>query len=81
MRASSFAVSTLTVHMETDNNDNKARIASLYRALTMHDPEKILSVPEEDEENISTRDAIRQEMADLIETTKTLTLLSSKTTG
>ena len=34
------------------------RIASQYRILTMHDPE-ILSVLEADDENISTRDALR----------------------
>ena len=45
----------LSAHMETDDNDNEARIASQYRILTMHDPE----VPEADDENISTRDALR----------------------
>jgi hypothetical protein len=40
------------------DNDNEALIASQYRILTMHDP-KILSVPEADDENISTRDALR----------------------
>ena len=48
--------------MQTDDNDNdnEARIASIYHMLTMHDPE-ILSVPEDDEnnENISTRDALK----------------------
>ena len=74
----------LNAHMETDDNDNEARIASQYRILTMHDPE-ILSVPEADDENISTRDALRapdaeqfkvailKEATDLIDTTKTLT--------
>jgi len=36
-------VEQLNAHMETDDNDNEARIASLYRTLTIHDPE-ILSV-------------------------------------
>jgi hypothetical protein len=53
----------LSAHMQTDDNDNEARIASLYRILTMHDPE-ILSVPEADDENISTRDALRAPDAD-----------------
>jgi hypothetical protein len=46
--------------MQTVDNDNEARIASIYHMLTMHDPE-ILSVPEDDEnnENISTRDALK----------------------
>ena len=48
----------LNAHMETDDNDNEARIASIYRILTMHDPE-ILSVPDADDENISTRDALK----------------------
>ena len=43
----------LSAHMQIDDNDNEVRIASLYRILTMHDPE-ILSVPEADDENIST---------------------------
>ncbi len=72
----------LNAHMETDDNDNEARIASQYRMLTMHDPE-FLTVPEADDENISTRDAlkapdaeqfkeaIRKEVTDLIDTTKT----------
>ncbi len=47
----------LNAHMETDDNDNEARIASQYRMLTMHDPE-FLTVPEADDENISTRDAL-----------------------
>ena len=80
-------IEQLNAHMETDDNDNEARIASIYRTLTIHDPE-ILSVPEEDEENISTRDAlnaydaekfkvaIEKEVTDLIETTGTLTPLS-----
>ena len=46
----------LNAHMETDDNDNEARIASQYRMLTMHDSE-FLTVPEADDENISTRDA------------------------
>jgi hypothetical protein len=29
----------INAHMETDDNDNEARIASQYRMLTMHDPE------------------------------------------
>ena len=76
----------LSAHMETDDNENEARIASQYRILTMHDRE-ILSVPEADDENISTRDALKapdaeqfkvaiiKEVNDLIETTKTLTPL------
>eukprot|EP01036_Dinobryon_divergens_P061782 gene61782-biopygen27670 len=73
-------IEQLNAHMETDDNDNEARIASIYRTLTIHDPE-ILSVPEEDEENISTHAekfevAIRKEVTDLIETTGTLTPLS-----
>ena len=79
----------LNAHMETDDNDNEARIASQYRMLTMHDPE-ILSVPEADDENISTRDAlkapdaeqfkeaIRKEVSDLIDTTKTLYPMSEQ---
>ena len=73
----------LNAHMETYDNDNEARIASQYRMLTMHDP-KFLTIPEADDENISTRDAlkapdakqfkeaIRKEVTDLIDTTKTL---------
>jgi hypothetical protein len=41
-------IEQLNAHMETDDNDNEARIASIYRTLTIHDPE-VLSVPEEDE--------------------------------
>ena len=46
--------------MQTDDNDNEARIASLYRMLTCHDSE-ILSVPDGDEsnENISTRETLK----------------------
>ena len=78
----------LSPHMQTDDNDNEALIASQYRILTMHDPE-ILSVPEADDENKSTRDALKapdaeqfkvaiiKEVTDLIETTKTLTPLST----
>ena len=46
--------------MQTDDNDNEARIVSIYHMLTMHDP-KILSVPEDDEnnENLSTLDALK----------------------
>ena len=47
--------------MQTDDNDNEARIVSIYHMLIMHDPE-ILSVPTEDDENnenISTRDALK----------------------
>jgi hypothetical protein len=46
--------------MQTYDNDNEARIASIYHMLTMHDPE-IPSVPEDDKnnENISTRDALK----------------------
>ena len=80
----------LNAHMKTDDNDNETRIASQYRMLTMHDPE-ILSVPEaDDDENISTRDAlkapdaeqfkeaIRKEVSDLIDTTKTLYPMSKQ---
>ena len=72
--------------MQTDDNDNEARIVSIYHMLTMHDPE-ILSVPEDDEnnENISTRDAlkapeeaIRKEVWDLTKGTGTLIPDSSK---
>ena len=52
-------IEQLNAHMETDDNDNEARIAPLYRILTMHDPEILLPVPEEYEENISTRDALK----------------------
>ncbi len=48
----------LNAHMESDDNDNEARIASQYRMLTMHDPE-FLTIPEADDENISTRDALK----------------------
>jgi hypothetical protein len=48
----------LNAHIETDNNDNEARIASQYRMLTMHDPE-FLTIPDADDENISTRDALK----------------------
>ena len=48
----------LNAHMETDDNDNEARIASQYRMLTMHDPD-FLTIPEADDENISTRDALK----------------------
>jgi hypothetical protein len=77
----------LNAHMETDDNDNEARIASQYRMLTMHDPE-FLTVPEADDENISTRDALKapdaeqfkeaicKEVTDLIDTTKTLRALT-----
>ena len=46
--------------MQTDDNDNEARVVSIYHMLTMHDLE-ILSVPEDDENNekISTRDALK----------------------
>jgi hypothetical protein len=58
-----------------------------YRMLTMHDPE-FLTVPEADDENISTRDALKapdaeqfkeaicKEVTDLIDTTKTLRALT-----
>jgi hypothetical protein len=77
----------LNAYMETNDNDNEARIASQYRMLTMHDPE-FLTIPEADDENISTRDAlkapdaeqfkeaIRKEVTDLIDTTKTLRTLT-----
>ena len=84
------ALQQLDSHLITDDNDNEARIASLYRMLTMHDPE-ILSIPEEaDDENISTRDAlkapdaeqfkvaIRKEVFDLITSTQTLTAVTDK---
>jgi hypothetical protein len=48
----------LNAHMETDDNDNEARIASQSRMLTMHDPE-FLTIPEADDENISTWDALK----------------------
>ena len=53
-------IEQINAHMQTDDNDNEARIVSIYHMLTMHDPE-ILSVPEDDEnsENISTRDAFK----------------------
>ena len=38
----------LNAHMETNDNDIEAPIASQYRILTMHDPE-ILSVLEADD--------------------------------
>ena len=44
--------------METDDNDNEARIASQYRMLTMHNP-VFLTIPKADDENISTRDALK----------------------
>ena len=77
----------LNAHMETDDNDNEAQIVSQYSMLTMHDLE-FLTVPEADDENISTRDAlktpdaeqfkeaIRKEFTDLIDTTKTLRALT-----
>ena len=77
----------LNAHMGTDDNDNDARIAPQYRMLTMHDPE-FLTILEADDENISTRDAlkapdaeqfkeaIRKEGTDLIDTTKTLRALT-----
>jgi hypothetical protein len=75
--------------METNDNAIDAPIASQFRILSMHDPER-LSVLVADDENISTRDALRapaaeqfkvaiiKEVTDLIETTtKTLTPLST----
>jgi hypothetical protein len=76
--------------MQTDDNDNEARIVSIYHMLTMH--MQILSVPEDDEnnENKSTRDAlkapdaeqfkeaIRKEVWDLTKGTGTLTPVSSE---
>ena len=48
--------------MQADDNDNDARIVSIYHMLTMHYPE-ILSVPDdkdyEDNENMSTWDALK----------------------
>ncbi len=76
----------LNAHMETDDNDNEAGITSQYHMLTMHDPE-FLTIPETDDENISTRnalkapdaeqfkEAIRKDVTDLIDTTKTLRAL------
>jgi hypothetical protein len=72
----------INAHMQTDDNDNEARIVSIYHMLTMHEPE-ILSVPEDDEnnENISTlkapnaeqfKGAIRKEIWDLTEGTGTV---------
>jgi hypothetical protein len=72
--------------MQTDDNDNEARIASLYRMLAMHDSEILSAVSEDDEnnENISARDtikapdaehfteAIRKEERDLTKGTVTL---------
>ena len=72
--------------MQTDDNDNEARIASLYRMLAMHDSEILSAVSEDDEnnENISARDtikapdaehfkeAIRKEERDLTKGTGTL---------
>ncbi len=51
----------INAHMQTDDNENEARIVSIYHMLTIHDPE-ILSVPEDDEnnQNISTRDALKE---------------------
>ena len=79
-------IEQLNTHKETDDNDNEA----LYRILTtMHDPE-ILSIPEEDEQNISTCDALKandaekfkvaiiQEVTDLTKTTRILTPLSKQ---
>ena len=37
-------IEQINAHIQTDDNDNEARIASLYRMLTGHDSE-ILSVP------------------------------------
>jgi hypothetical protein len=37
-------IEQINAHMQTDDNDNEARIASIYHMLTMHDPE-ILFVP------------------------------------
>ena len=84
-------IEQINAHMQTDDNDNEARIVSIYHMLTMHDPE-ILSVPEDDEnnENISTRDAlkapdaeqfkeaIREEVWDLTKGTGTLVPVSTE---
>ena len=52
-------IEQINAHMQSDDNDNEARIANQYHMLTMHDPE-VLTVPEEENnENISTRDALR----------------------
>ena len=45
--------------MQSDDNDNEARIANQYHMLTMHDPEVLTMPEEENNENISTRDALR----------------------
>ena len=77
----------LNAHMKTHDNDNEARIASQYRMLTMYDLE-FLTIPEADDENISTRGALKapdaeqfkeaicKEVIDLIDTTKTLCALT-----
>ena len=57
-RSRTAKLEQLNDHMETDDNDNEARIASQYRMLTMHDPE-FLTAQEADDENISTRVALK----------------------
>ena len=83
------ALEQLNAHMQPDDDDNEATIASAYRMLSIHDPE-VLSIPEADDENISTRDAlkapdaeqfkeaIRKEVSDLIDGTKTLTPVTNE---
>jgi hypothetical protein len=61
----------INAHMETDDNDNEARIASQYRMLTMHDPDA-LKAPDAEQ----FKEAIRKEVTDLINTTKTLRALT-----
>jgi hypothetical protein len=81
-------IEQINAHMQSDDNDNEARIANQYHMLTMHDPE-VLTVPEEENnENISTRDAlkapdaeqfkeaIRKEVHDLTKGTGTLVPIS-----
>ncbi len=73
----------LNAHMETDDNDNEARIASQYRMLTMHDPE-FLVIPKADDDSGCTqgfeqfKEVIRKEVTDLIDTTKTLRALTQE---
>jgi hypothetical protein len=80
-------IEQINAHMQTDDNDNEARIVSIYHMLTMHDPE-ILSVPEDDEKNENRdalkapdeeqfKEAIRKEVWDLTNGTGTLTPVSS----
>ena len=54
-------IKQINAHIQSDDNDNEARIASLYRMLTMRDSEILSSVPEDEETNgnTSTRDALK----------------------